>query len=963
MPSPALRTELEGASHFEQGEKTEAMSAGLCSELAAGLSPRQGLKTPPKYSPCTPNSMTQIPATTHATLPRFGSLSGQSRGHTPPSALAQNTSLPALSTSPSRQRLEQQQQQQQDKVQQQQQQQKQAQLQQQQHGKQQQQPKQLQQAPPVTKAPVLLTRQVTAPGSLQGTPLDSLVNAVATVRVVVAKQNGSGAIRLAQEVALNQITSSLGPANPNAHKQALQVQMLSDHTFLMEGKFNACELQLRNAITLIAELSGRVQALEGVNADGSRSRGLETRLATLERESVERSINDRRRDTIVAENLETRMQAVERSMTAADESKSAQGADATAAAGLARRLLAVESAAAAGGQRADAEASLHSAAAADVHARVLALERSTAAAAAAASHPSQTGTLGNAGGGHDDGAALGEPREELVRRVALLEAAIIRLDSAVQGCSSSSSSSSSSQAASLVLEVPTLVSSNGAAPPVEQNRAAGPSSSSSSSSSLELAVMATALQSLQSQVQVLNDARQASSSQPQASAAAASAVPVTPDPPIAPLDTVKAVEEGMHAQLASLREWVRGELNSASQRLDHAEAVVSRRENPSSRRPMSSGGNGGAVSSAMLAAIEEQLLQNSDRLEYSEEVVKGLASELREARAEFALLGAATRAAAADMAATRAAMAAAANAAATAGLQAASAPAGSAVRNSAPSQGRLQGSVASSGDFELREVFEEQKLQLQAGMLGLENRMFALQMDRKLSEISYAKIMDVKESENHLLERCGRLQDSIDSLKGSMHILTGTFPMLRADDGVHGYMICDCDPPVDPHISVPETDGSSEVDVVRPWRVPLRCKPPARSSRMHTPSRGGSQSRPPPPSGWQTGPAALAGRHRAPGGLPPAFATADGLKELDETTATSILSLREDVQVSACSCPAVTLVNRVTLRPNLGLHSTARVPPGSATGKWGGYATPAHARASLCAGGSRRSCCVAHVLL
>ncbi|MEW5318626.1 MAG: hypothetical protein WDW38_009833 [Sanguina aurantia] len=603
------------------------------------------------------------------------------------------------------------------------------------------------------------------------------------------------------------------------------------------------------------------------------------------------------------------------------------------------RLLAVESAAAAGGQRADAEASLHSAAAADVHARVLALERSTAAAAAAASHPSQTGTLGNAGGGHDDGAALGEPREELVRRVALLEAAIIRLDSAVQGCSSSSSSSSSSQAASLVLEVPTLserlpvmpphpptsgpvpasapparrVSSNGAAPPVEQNRAAGPSSSSSSSSSLELAVMATALQSLQSQVQVLNDARQASSSQPQASAAAASAVPVTPDPPIAPLDTVKAVEEGMHAQLASLREWVRGELNSASQRLDHAEAVVSRRENPSSRRPMSSGGNGGAVSSAMLAAIEEQLLQNSDRLEYSEEVVKGLASELREARAEFALLGAATRAAAADMAATRAAMAAAANAAATAGLQAASAPAGSAVRNSAPSQGRLQGSVASSGDFELREVFEEQKLQLQAGMLGLENRMFALQMDRKLSEISYAKIMDVKESENHLLERCGRLQDSIDSLKGSMHILT-----VQASS------------PVQSHAHpVPRGQPVTSAAAVR---------------LANRPSSTGRQT-------------------SGSGGLPPAFATADGLKELDETTATSILSLREDVQVSACSCPAVTLVNRVTLRPNLGLHSTARVPPGSATGKWGGYATPAHARASLCAGGSRRSCCVAHVLL
>lgn len=41
----------------------------------------------------------------------------------------------------------------------------------------------------------------------------------------------------------------------------------------MEGKFNASELQLRNAISLIAELSGRVQALEGVNADGSRSKG------------------------------------------------------------------------------------------------------------------------------------------------------------------------------------------------------------------------------------------------------------------------------------------------------------------------------------------------------------------------------------------------------------------------------------------------------------------------------------------------------------------------------------------------------------------------------------------------------------------------------------------------------------------------------------------------------------------
>lgn len=177
-------------------------SAGLCSELAAGISPRQGLRTPPKYSPCTPNSMTQIPATTHATLPRFGSLSGQSRGHTPPSALAQNTLLPAWSSSPSRQRPEQQHQQQ-DKLQQQQQQQ-QAQLQQQ-HGKQQQQPKQLQQAPSVTKAPVLLTRQVTAPGSLQHTPLDSLVAAVATVRVVVAKQNGNGAIRLAQEVALNQV--------------------------------------------------------------------------------------------------------------------------------------------------------------------------------------------------------------------------------------------------------------------------------------------------------------------------------------------------------------------------------------------------------------------------------------------------------------------------------------------------------------------------------------------------------------------------------------------------------------------------------------------------------------------------------------------------------------------------------------------------------------------------------------
>ncbi|MEW5300100.1 MAG: hypothetical protein WDW36_003055 [Sanguina aurantia] len=95
---------------------------------------------------------------------------------------------------------------------------------------------------------------------------------------------------------------------------------------------------------------------------------------------------------------------------------------------------------------------------------------------------------------------------------------------------------------------------------------------------------------------------------------------------------------------------------------------------------------------------------------------------------------------------------------------------------------RLPARRQQSPDAALRRAQSQQLKHLEARLEKVNTRLLGFERDKKLSEISFAKMVDLKESENHLLDRHGRLQDDIAAMKENIRVMAapGAFPSPRS---------------------------------------------------------------------------------------------------------------------------------------------------------------------------------------